>query len=87
MAARKELGRVADEVRRTGEPVVLTRRGKPVARIAPEPTRAAVGGRDPLARLRGSLEVVGSLADVQLALRDLRREAGRSLGRRGKRRE
>jgi len=33
--ARRDLGRIADEVRRTGQAVVLTRRGRPVARLAP----------------------------------------------------
>jgi len=39
--ARRDLGRIADEVRRTGQAVVLTRRGRPVARLAPHPPSSA----------------------------------------------
>jgi len=50
VAARRELGRLADEVRRTGQPVILTRRGHAIARIAPEPAIAAgrSSANDPL---------------------------------------
>ena len=48
---RRNLGRLAEEVRRTGQSVVLTRRGRAVARIAPEPVaETAAAAR----RLRGA---------------------------------
>ena len=83
VAARKELGRLADEVRRTGQPVLLTRRGRPVARIAPEPAELPVGARDALGDLRGSVEMTTSFSDLRAELRDLRREGAKSLARRG----
>jgi prevent-host-death family protein len=83
VAARKELGRLADEVRRTGQPIVLTRRGRPIARIAPQPIERGREDTDVIARLRGSLEMEGSFSDLRAAVRDLRREGARSLRGRG----
>ena len=42
--ARQELGRLAEEVRRTGKSVALTRRGRVIARIAPDTTTPSKGG-------------------------------------------
>jgi prevent-host-death family protein len=92
--ARRDLGRLAEEVRRTGQPVVLTRRGRAVARIAPEPVAKAAAGpprRDGFAALRGTLRLnctFGELAQAVRALREeftsnLERRAGRSGRNRG----
>ena|SRR5262245_53325838 len=71
--ARRRLGRLADEVRRTGDPVVLTRRGRAVARLAPEP--AGTGSPvDALGGLRGSITIVGSFADLVRDVRAIRLE-------------
>lgn len=83
--ARRDLGRLAEEVRRTGQPVILTKRGRVVAYIAPEPSSAPTRSRrrpDPFAALRGTVEVVGSFDDMQRAIRSLRREFRDSLKRR-----
>ncbi|TMA79168.1 MAG: type II toxin-antitoxin system Phd/YefM family antitoxin [Deltaproteobacteria bacterium] len=84
VAARRELGRLADEVRRTGQPVILTRRGHAIARIAPEPAIAAgrSSANDPFAELRGTVRLNGTLDELQHAIRDLRSEFGASLDRR-----
>ena len=76
VAARKDLGRIVEEVGRTGTPVSLTRRGKVVAHIVPE---AAASTRDPLAALRGSAELRGSFSDLTRDLRALREESRRAL--------
>ncbi|MGH7859700.1 MAG: type II toxin-antitoxin system Phd/YefM family antitoxin [Candidatus Binatia bacterium] len=82
--ARRDLGRLADEVRRTGQAVVLTRRGRPVARLAPHaasPAKGASPGR-PLAGLRGSVQLLCTPEELLQAVRDLRREFALSLERR-----
>lgn len=88
VAARKELGRLADEVRRTGQPVTLTRRGRAVARIVPEP-RAEVsqdgGERDAFAALRGTVRLNCDLDGLQTAIRELRTELAQNLDRRADR--
>lgn len=54
---------VLDEVARTGERVVLLRRGKPIAQISP----AAGDDADyPQHRLRGTLEIVGDVVEPPL---------------------
>jgi prevent-host-death family protein len=81
--ARRALGRLADEVRRTGRPVVLTRRGRAVARLAPVPGLAAGRRRrDAFAELRGTVRLSGGVDELQAAIRALRAEAGRELERR-----
>ena len=80
--ARRALGRLAEEVRRTGRPVVLTRRGRPVARIAPEPTPRATMPHDAFAALRGTVRLDCSFTRLQQAVRSLRSEFARSLGQR-----
>ncbi|MBI3768722.1 MAG: type II toxin-antitoxin system Phd/YefM family antitoxin [Deltaproteobacteria bacterium] len=84
VAARRELGRLAEEVRRTGQPVILTRRGQAVARIAPEPAIAAgrSRARDAFAELRGTVRLNCTLDELQSAVRDLRTEFGANLDRR-----
>lgn len=88
MEARRALGRLAEEVRRTGQPVVLTRRGRAVARIAPEP--AATGAvprrrRDAFAALRGTLRMNCSFGDLVQAVGELRTEFAQNLERRARR--
>jgi prevent-host-death family protein len=79
--ARRELGRLAAEVQRTGRPIVLTRRGRPVARIGPEPSPATASGRlrDQFATLRGTIRLTGSLDALQQTVRQLRSEFAQSL--------
>jgi prevent-host-death family protein len=84
VAARRELGRLAGEVNRTGQPVILTRRGQAVARIVPEPAPAArrQRPRDPFAQLRGTVRLNCDLDELQQAVRQLRAEFTSNLGRR-----
>jgi prevent-host-death family protein len=82
VAARKDLGRIVEEVGRTGTPVSLTRRGKIVARIVPEERGSA---RDPLAALRGTAEPQGTFGDLTRELRELREEGGAALEQRASR--
>jgi antitoxin (DNA-binding transcriptional repressor) of toxin-antitoxin stability system len=82
VAARKDLGRIVEEIGRTRTPVNLTRRGKVVARIVPE-ERART--RDPLAALRGSAQLVGSFGELTRELEALRQEGGVALERRARR--
>jgi antitoxin (DNA-binding transcriptional repressor) of toxin-antitoxin stability system len=83
VAARKDLGRIVEEVGRTGNPVSLTRRGKVVARIVPEERG---GARDPLGALRGTAELRGTFGDLTREVRELRAETGAALERRASRR-
>src|SRR5437870_8139203 len=82
--ARRDLGRIADEVRRTGQAVVLTRRGRPVARLAPHPPSSAKPARPerPLAGLRGSVQLLCTPGDLLRTIRELRHEFAVSLERR-----
>jgi len=85
--ARRDLGRLAEEVRRTGQPVVLTKRGRAVARIAPEPVAeaaAAPGRRDGFAALRGTLRMNCSFDALVQAVHELRDEFTQSLERRAR---
>jgi prevent-host-death family protein len=50
---------VLERVRRTGRPVLVTRRGEPMAEVVP-PT-AAVLGTDWLGSLRGTARIVGDI--------------------------
>ena len=86
VAARRELGRLAAEVSRTGQSVVLTRRGRAVARIAPGPgiEQSQQGPGDAFAELRGTVRLNCDLAELRSAIRELRAEARRSLGRRAR---
>ena len=83
--ARRELGRLTEEVRRTRQPVVLTRRGRAVARITPEPAGTVSGARnarDAFARLRNTVQLNGDFAALQRSVAVLRQEFARSLDRR-----
>jgi prevent-host-death family protein len=82
VAARKDLGRIVEEVGRTGNPIHLTRRGKVVARIVPE-ERAHTGNA--LATLRGTAELVGPFEDLTRDLRKLRAEGRAALEQRATR--
>jgi len=84
VVARKDLGRIVEEVGRTGSAVKLTRRGQVVARIVPE-GRNRGGSGDPLASLGGTVELRGSFADLAGEIRALRKESGAMLGRRASR--
>ena len=86
VAARRELGRLAEQVSRTGQPVVLTRRGRAVARIAPEPD-IELGRRTPrdaFAELRGTVQLNCNLDELQSAVRKLRAEFTGNLDRTGR---
>jgi antitoxin (DNA-binding transcriptional repressor) of toxin-antitoxin stability system len=83
VAARKALGRIVEEIGRTGNAVNLTRRGKIVARIVPEERGRS---RDALAALRGSAELQGSFAELTRELRGLREEGAAALEGRAARR-
>jgi len=84
VAARRELGRLAEEVRRTGQAVVLTRHGRVVAHLAPESSteQEPRKRRDAFAELRGTVRLHCSLAELQSAVQELRAEFARSLDRR-----
>jgi antitoxin (DNA-binding transcriptional repressor) of toxin-antitoxin stability system len=82
VVARKDLGRIVEEIGRTGNPVSITRRGKIVARIVPE-VRGST--RDPLAALRGSAELQGSFDELTRELQSLREEGSLALERRASR--
>jgi prevent-host-death family protein len=79
VSARKDLGRIVEEVGRTGTPVNLTRRGKVVARIVPQ---ARHGAGDALAALRGTVELTGGFEDLTRDVRQLREEGRTALERR-----
>jgi len=82
--ARKELGRLAEDVRRTGQPVVLTRRGRAIARITPEPVGANTRNArsDAFAELRGTVRLNCDLGTLRADVRELRSRFTASLDRR-----
>ena len=83
--ARRELGRLAEEVRRTGQPIVLTKRGRAVACIVPEPAATRPARRaaaDAFAALRGTVRMNCTFAALDRAVRALRSEFAESLERR-----
>lgn len=82
VSARKDLGRIVEEIGRTGTAVNLTRRGKIVARIVPEERGST---RDPLQALRGTAELSGSFSDLTREIRQLREEGGAALEKRASR--
>ncbi len=49
--------KVMDEVHKTQEPVVITKKGRPVAKLVP----AKVARRDVLGSLKGIIEIVGDI--------------------------
>jgi antitoxin (DNA-binding transcriptional repressor) of toxin-antitoxin stability system len=85
VVARRSLGQLAEEVRRTGQSVALTRRGRVIARIAPHvgvPSRERTELGDALGALRGSMRIVGKPEMLERDIRRLRREAADALGKR-----
>ena len=56
---------VVDQVDRTGDPVTILKRGRPVAPLVP----AAAGGRHPQDSLAGSVEIVGDVVSPVLLAR------------------
>jgi len=49
---------ILDEVDRTGEPVTILKRGRPVARVIPEPRATARYAQETLA---GTVEILGDI--------------------------
>jgi prevent-host-death family protein len=54
---------VLDEVSRTGEPVVILKRGRPIAELVPPMLR---GKRHPQDALRGTVEFLGDILEPVL---------------------
>ena len=50
---------VLDRVERTGEPVLVTKRGKPVAQVVPPPRVLKTG--DWIGRMKGTVTVLGDI--------------------------
>jgi len=55
--------RVMDQVRATREPVTITKRGKPVAKLVPADRQ----GDDVFGRLKGVIEIVGDIESPVVA--------------------
>jgi prevent-host-death family protein len=55
---------ILDEVHETGEPVMILKRGQPVAKLVP-PTRG--GSVNPQDELRGSVTILGDIMEPVLA--------------------
>ena len=53
---------VLERVRRTGQPVLVTKRGEPIARVLPPPPPAAAE-ESRFGCLRGRIEVVGDIVE------------------------
>jgi prevent-host-death family protein len=62
---------VLDEVNRTGEPVTVTKRGRPVAQLVPAPLVDATGD------LAGSVEILGDIVSPALPPDDWEAEDAR----------
>lgn len=56
-----------DEVQRTGRPLVITKRGRPVARLV---AHLAEGVAHPQLGLRGSVEILGDIVSPALPASD-----------------
>jgi len=82
--ARRELGRLAEEVHRTGQAVVLTRRGRAIARLVPDASSPREQQRPAgeLAALRCTVELRCTPQGLLRAITELRREFTRSAQRR-----
>ncbi len=65
---------IIDEVAATGEPVVITKRGRPVARLSPA---APALGRYPQDTLFGTVEVLGDIVRPVLDAEVWEAEEGR----------
>lgn len=79
--ARQELGRLAEAVRRTGKSVALTRRGRVIARIAPD-TTTPPQRRGALGALKGTIRTIGGPELLERDICRLRRESAAVLERR-----
>ncbi len=51
-----------ERVRKTGEPLLVTRRGHPVAQVVPPPP-AARSSRSSYGCMRGTIEIVGDIVE------------------------
>ncbi len=51
--------RLFEEIRRTGQPIIVTKRGEPIAQVVPPPSPAR--GGDWLGCLRGSGRIAGDI--------------------------
>ena len=58
--------KVMDLVRRTREPVMITKRGRPVAKLVPAPTE----GDDVFGCLEGIVEIVGDIESPVVPLEE-----------------
>jgi prevent-host-death family protein len=58
--------KVMDQVRTTREPVIITKRGRPVAKLVPVDTR----GDDIFGCLKGVVEIVGDIESPLVAPED-----------------
>jgi prevent-host-death family protein len=58
--------KVMDQVRATRQPVVITKRGRPVAKLVPVDTR----GHDIFGCLKGVVEIVGDIESPLVAPED-----------------
>jgi len=57
--------RIMDEVKETGRPVIVTKRGEPVMKVVPIRTAKARKGKDPIfGRLKGIVTIVGDPNDL-----------------------
>jgi len=57
--------RLMDEIKETGKPLIVTKRGEPVAKLVPIRTPKALGKKDPIfGRLRGIVTIVGDPDDL-----------------------
>ena len=64
---------ILDEVERTGEPVTILKRGRPVARLVPP----AVGDSEyPQQALFGTVEILGDIVEPVLPAMDWEAEGG-----------
>jgi len=65
---------ILDEVERTGEPVTILKRGRPVARLLP--TIPEEGHRYPQHALRGTVEILGDVIEPELPAEAWEAEGG-----------
>ncbi len=54
---------IMDEIQRTGEPVTVLKRGKPVVEVSPPPK---ISEQYPQYRLQGSVEILGDIVEPPL---------------------
>lgn len=51
-----------DQVHRTGKPLLITKRGKPVAQVGP-PIHEKPSNRDPIGAMAGTAEILGDIVE------------------------